>query len=25
VTLSPQPQFPRDRFEITHEWPGSEQ
>ena len=22
VTLSPQPQFARDHYEITHEWPG---
>jgi ribonuclease G len=22
VTLTPQPQFPRDHFVISHEWPG---
>ena len=22
VTLSPQPQFARDHYAITHEWPG---
>ncbi len=22
VTLSPQPQFARDHYVITHEWPG---
>ena len=22
VTLTPQPQFARDHYEITHEWPG---
>ena len=22
VTLNPQPQFARDHYEITHEWPG---
>ena len=22
ITLTPQPQFPRDHFEITREWPG---
>jgi ribonuclease G len=25
VTLSPQPHFARDRYEITHEWPGEKQ
>ncbi len=24
VTLSPQPQFARDHYEITHEWPGGQ-